>query len=229
MEPEALRSARGKRVATLVGAALAVVLLAAFLLFWKELVVRYHLYFLRTDPSYLQDALLAEPGSLQRAAIERHVKSRKGTKQLLELYLDAFDARIRQVLSGHTRQPILGCILVVNDSFLCRFQYKGAGGGTHGALSASESDRLIRTIVPYLRTLPADRYATERFPGFVLSILPADEASFMMGVFCGFSDGRIKRMKIGDEDRSPPNWLTEKDVETMKSGIALVLTRGRQQ
>ena len=218
---------RGRRVVYLAGAILAVVLVA--LLFSSgQLVTQYHVLLLQHNESYLEELLRGDPHELQRAAIEKYLQGVDGRGRIVKLFLDAIEEKTHdrrtQLDAKPMGQPLVSGVLVVGNSVVCGFQYGNAGGSTTDALRDGEDDRLIRAIVPYLRSLSTQTFTLDEHPGTEISLLPGDQVCADVGVYCHFMDGSIT--KIGRKrDRVRPDWVTDDDIKKLATGVGLVLRR----
>jgi hypothetical protein len=81
-----MRSA-GRRVALHVGLLALNVFGIILLIGWREIVVAYHGFRLRSDPAAFDDLLGSEDGSPRREALERYARGSKGRERLLTEYL----------------------------------------------------------------------------------------------------------------------------------------------
>ncbi len=173
-----MTSRRAKRVVYVAGAILAAVL-AGFLFSSGSLITQYHVLLLQHNESYLEELLRGDPHELERAAIEKYVQGVDGREHIVKLFLGAIEAKIRdsrtRIDLNFNGQPRVSGVLIVENSYLCGFQYGGASGTAGDVLRDGKGDRLVRAIAPYLHSLPAETFTLEQYPGIEISLLPGDD------------------------------------------------------
>ncbi len=222
-----MTSRRARRVVYIAGAVLAAVL-AGFLFSSGSLITQYHVLLLQRNESYLEELLRGDPHELERAAIEKYLRGAQGREHIVKLFLDAIEEKTRDARSRidlkFNGQPRVSGVLILENSYLCVFQYASASGAAGDVLRDGKDDRLIRAIAPYLHSLPAEPFTVEEYPGHEISVLPGDQVCSKAGIYCRLVDGRI--MKTGTTSEPiRPNWVTDDDVKKLAKGVGLVLRR----
>lgn len=95
---------RLSRNVALTAGLLAVLLLGASAVFWKDLVAHYHLHRLRSEPGYFGEILEHPPGTPERIAVLRFLKSAPGKEMLFREYSNVV---LKSVLQGDYAETAL--------------------------------------------------------------------------------------------------------------------------
>ena len=170
----------GKAVAAFCGlAVLAVALLAV--LFWTDLLVEYHLFELRRNPSYLLQLADAVEGTPENEAVERFLKSRDGKEAIVEAFLVATEEVLKEhrtadgkPLFSETERAVL-CMIDGSLSFQITSQvFNGTG---------AENSRLeeLSKLNQWLKRLNGEEFDLRRRSGRKCSVLPMSEVSKKTG------------------------------------------------
>ena len=158
-----MRTRTARITASVVGIS-AVCVIALALTFWQDILVQYHVYWLRNDPGHLKEIATAPENSPQRLAITRHLETDDGKERLFDLYLEIHEHSISRLvgLERH-RSGGNGVLFDPTRKFVAAFHKEGfdfvmpeSEGGTD-----TESHVLLDSLLPYLvgASYTSDRYA----------------------------------------------------------------------
>ena len=88
-----MATSRGRIVSKVAGLAVVAVLCIGAV-YWKEIAAQCYLVWLHHDPDYLAEMIHADENAPAFLAVQKHLRSAKGRKQLLLLYLNALHEEI---------------------------------------------------------------------------------------------------------------------------------------
>ena len=235
-----MKRSKGRTIAALAGCAVVVVVVLG-LAFWKELGAQYYLFRLRRNPDSLFQVIQAEKGSPKYLAVTQYLQAQAGRQHLFETCFDAVSVEVRQMVSSQrgaldsqfweriirlesVREATFG---LVRDSYFFAYRNEGGSGSFRNRLEDTDNHKFFRSTKRFLPLLFGHRFTSERFPNHQFTFVPADEACKTVGFYGGFyADGHIGRTTTTIFDFQTaglPNGITEKDMEIMKSGIALLI------
>ena len=180
-------SKRGRTIALFTGAGVIGIAVLGFV-YWKDIVVQYHLYVLRNDPDYLVELIEEPEGTPEHKALSVFVGSPQGNSRLCELYaskLLQFLASRPASISRSWSLASYGTVILGyrdnNTGRPWRVWYRGGGGGGDGIYSNAQ----LLGIYRLFEKVGVSKFNEFRLPDYAtlrLTVLPGDKAFLVSGM-----------------------------------------------
>ena len=120
-EDSSVRPRTAKITAAIAGIGVLLTALA-YVVFWQEMQVRYHLHRLGSDPEHLKEILSSPENSPRWLAMTRFLETYDGKQRLFEIVIEAHEELISKVPGVH-RTPLIG--LAERDGVAVRWDLEG--------------------------------------------------------------------------------------------------------
>jgi hypothetical protein len=215
---------KAKLVSTAAG--IGVVAVIGFsLVYWKDLLAHYNLIQLQNKPERIREFLAAAEGTPKSLALVRYIKTREGSDAVFSIYLSAFKAELKDVLSSIDRSSsFCGAIVVMNHTnggfyeinVFSLSNRKCAQNG--GNLFPSDNKCFLMPLNRFVAHLPGYKHSSKQFPDLEFSFIRGDLACKRTG-FCPISGHHFNPVE------SPPELLaeilTDDALKTMSQAASL--------
>ncbi len=227
-----------RKKAAFVVTSLALVSLILLLACWKDLLVSYHLYRLRSDEGYLKALLEVESfRDAESLAVASFTKTAEGKERVFEFYLSLFETEIELWRAKAIPAPEFGAVGVVNESYYF-VGLNGLGLAAHSletttpnAPLTTRENKTLKRLSPFLQNLKEEEFSSSKYPSIRFQFVSSERAARSTGYYTlPAPEGHPrpgtpwKLEEVADPSKRPPPWVGEQDLQVLSQGMALVFT-----
>ena len=167
------------------------------------MLVQYHVYWLRSDPSYLKEIATAPEDSPQRLAITKYLKTDDGKERLFDVYLETHRQFISVLVdvSADNRGGIENLkeafLAIHGNAFVCIYKERVRRGQSFMQSGEASPDDAGKSIQRLLSPLVDSSYTSERYKGLVFSFHDARKATARIGMFGRSASRKLEELGFG--------------------------------